>query len=111
MQKDWAMCMSTFVHKQNSHVLPKVFEAIQPGLAQNAIIHLWLPAMNMMCTPAQRKISALGLANLITDPLINSNQALLKSALEKLAVLLNFKAQDPNSENINNLNVRSLINV
>ncbi len=106
LKKDFVISMSLLEHKQQTHVVPKVFESIQAGLAGNILEHVWFPSLDMMVTPAQKKICALGLAKLMTDPVVCTNQKLLSVALDKMSVLLGLKENAFNNrENINSLNV------
>merc|ERR1712072_1175064 len=96
-QKD-SVIMLSFLSIKQPGVLPQVFEAIQPGLCKQVFGDVWLKHLEKMCTPAEKKVSALGLAAFIVAWAHKDPEA-LNPALEKLTVVMGFK--EVNNENGN----------
>lgn len=80
---DCAQCRSDAV------VLPKVLNAIQPNLAPDFLMNVFLPACKeSLESVSQKKVSLLATAKLCTTPEVQSNPRLLTLAIETCASLM-----------------------
>ncbi|CAD7940698.1 unnamed protein product [Amoebophrya sp. A25] len=86
LKKHFVLAIGVFSHKYGAEAVVKLIESLQSGLAAQIVENVWLPALDLMLLPSERKNASISLARILF--VVTLSPAATQLAMGKLARLL-----------------------